>query len=459
MSEYIQILFFLSITTLVIIIFLFFKKNSNIEKENVKLSSLVEKKDLQIENLTKQIEDNENFSDNLKNAVNAITGDIFEKRTKDFKEESSENLKNILTPLNDEIKRFKEAFESVEGESKTSRARLSQQIEDLLKTQVETNISTDNLALALRGDYKQQGDWGETQLKIILEKCGLREGYEYELQEEFKDDNNERKRPDAIVKLPNDVVVPIDSKVSLNSYYDFINDGGTNEETQKKVADNIKNHIKDLGSKDYANAIGSKYDRVLMFIPNEGAYYTAKQIDPLIDDFASKHNIGIVLQEVFLYADSIYNNITLFDKSFKKSEVINSAKKIGIHDFIMTLPNGYDFNIQERGQMLSAGQRQLIAFLRVYIRNPNILILDEATSSVDSYSEEIIQNATNKLTKGKTSIIIAHRLDTIKKANKIVVLERGKIIEEGTHSELLKLKNSFYSKLNKKNSIDLVEDF
>ena len=146
-------------------------------------------------------------------------------------------------------------------------------------------------------------------------------------------------------------------------------------------------------------------------------------------------------------------------KSFKKSEVINSAKKIGIHDFIMTLPNGYDFNIQERGQMLSAGQRQLIAFLRVYIRNPNILILDEATSSVDSYSEEIIQNATKKLTKGKTSIIIAHRLDTIKKADKIVVLERGKIIEQGTHSELLKIKNSFYNKLNKKNSKDLVEDF
>ena len=102
----------------------------------------------------------------------------------------------------------------MEGESKTSRAKLSQQIDDLLKTQVETNMSTDNLAMALRGDYKQQGDWGETQLKVILEKCGLREGYEYELQEEFKDDNNDRKRPDAIVKLPNDVVVPIDSKIA-----------------------------------------------------------------------------------------------------------------------------------------------------------------------------------------------------------------------------------------------------
>jgi len=171
-----------------------------------------------------------------------------------------------------------------------------------------------------------------------------------------------------------------------------------------------------------------------------------------------RNNIGIVLQEVFLYADSIYNNITLFDKSFKKSKVINSAKEIGIHDFIMTLPNGYDFNIQERGQMLSSGQRQLIAFLRVYIRNPNILILDEATSSVDSYSEEIIQKATTKLIKGKTSIIIAHRLDTIKNSDKIVVIKSGRIIEEGTHNELLKLENSYYNRFNKKNFLDLVED-
>ena len=172
-----------------------------------------------------------------------------------------------------------------------------------------------------------------------------------------------------------------------------------------------------------------------------------------------RDNIGIVLQDVFLYANSIYNNITLFDKSVRKSDVINSAKEIGVHDFIMTLPGGYNFNIQERGQMLSSGQRQLIAFLRVYIRNPDILILDEATSSVDSYSEEIIQKATKKLTKGKTSIIIAHRLATIKNADKIVVLESGKILEEGTHAELLKSKNSIYNKYNKKNSLDLVEGF
>ena len=178
-----------------------------------------------------------------------------------------------------------------------------------------------------------------------------------------------------------------------------------------------------------------------------------------IDLDSLRKSIGIVLQEVFLFADSIYNNITLFDNSINKSDVIKAAKEIGVHDFIMTLPKGYDFNIQERGVMLSAGQRQLISFLRVYIKNPNILILDEATSSVDSYSEEIIQIATKKLTKGKTSIIIAHRLDTIKNSDKIVVLDDGRIIEQGTHNELLKLENGFYKKLNKKDSFNLIKEF
>ena len=124
----------------------------------------------------------------------------------------------------------------------------------------------------------------------------------------------------------------------------------------------------------------------------------------------------------------------------------------------MTLPKGYEFNIQERGQMLSAGQRQLIAFLRVYLRNPNILILDEATSSVDSYSEEIIQIATNRLIKGKTSIIIAHRLATIKNSDKIIVLDNGRIVEEGTHNELLKIEKGFYKKLNEEDSLGLIKD-
>lgn len=160
-----------------------------------------------------------------------------------------------------------------------------------------------------------------------------------------------------------------------------------------------------------------------------------------------RNNIGVVLQDVFLFADSIHNNITLFDTSIERNEVVKCAKEIGAHDFIISLPNGYDYNVKERGVMLSSGQRQLIAFLRAYLSNPSILILDEATSSVDSYSEEIIQRATEKITKNKTSIIIAHRLATIKNANRIFVMDKGLIVEEGTHSDLLKNSNGFYSKL------------
>jgi len=192
---------------------------------------------------------------------------------------------------------------------------------------------------------------------------------------------------------------------------------------------------------------------------DSGAIYLDGNLLEDIDLKSLRKNIGIVLQEVFLFADSIYNNITLFDSSVNKLDVIKAAKDIGVHDFIMTLPNGYDYNIQERGLMLSSGQRQLIAFLRVYLNDPNILILDEATSSVDSYSEEIIQTAIKRLTKGKTSIVVAHRLSTIKDADRIVVLDNGKIVEEGTHNELLKIENGFYNKLNKKELYNLVEGF
>lgn len=122
-------------------------------------------------------------------------------------------------------------------------------------------------------------------------------------------------------------------------------------------------------------------------------------------------------------------------------------KKIGVHKFISSLPNGYHYNVKERGLMLSSGQRQLLAFLRAYVSNPSILILDEATSSVDSYSEEMIQIATEKITKGRTSIIIAHRLATIKKADKIIVMDAGKIVEIGTHKELIRKENGYYKNL------------
>lgn len=160
-----------------------------------------------------------------------------------------------------------------------------------------------------------------------------------------------------------------------------------------------------------------------------------------------RKQIAIVLQDVFLFADTIYNNITLYNSSITREDVLIAAKKIGVHNFIMSLPNGYDYNVKERGVMLSSGQRQLIAFLRVYVSNPSILILDEATSSVDSYSEELIQIATEKITKGRTSIVIAHRLATIIKADKIIVMDKGKIVESGSHNELLKLENGYYKNL------------
>ena len=162
---------------------------------------------------------------------------------------------------------------------------------------------------------------------------------------------------------------------------------------------------------------------------------------------ALRKEVSVVLQDVFLFADTLYNNITLFNSQIKKDQVIIASKEIGAHEFIESLPGGYDFNVKERGVMLSSGQRQLIAFLRAYISNPAILILDEATSSVDTYSEEIIQRAINTLTKGKTSIIIAHRLATVKNADRIVVMNEGKILEQGTHDELIEIAGGHYAKL------------
>ncbi|MGB2086543.1 MAG: ABC transporter ATP-binding protein [Flavobacteriaceae bacterium] len=169
-----------------------------------------------------------------------------------------------------------------------------------------------------------------------------------------------------------------------------------------------------------------------------------------IRDF-SLHNlrshVALVMQDVFLFADTIFNNITLFNAEISREAVIQAAKDIGVHKFIKSLPKGYDYNVQERGVMLSSGQRQLIAFLRAYLSKPTILVLDEATSSVDSFSEELIQKATDRITKEKTSIVIAHRLATIKNADRIVVMEKGKIVEIGSHDELLEITDGAYQKL------------
>lgn len=160
-----------------------------------------------------------------------------------------------------------------------------------------------------------------------------------------------------------------------------------------------------------------------------------------------RDQIAVVLQDVFLFADTILNNITLNHPEISENQVKEAAKKIGIHNFIMSLPNGYHYNVKERGVMLSSGQRQLISFLRAYVTNPSILVLDEATSSVDSYTEQLIQEATDTITKNRTSIIIAHRLATVKKSDRIIVLDSGKIVEQGTHNDLLKIENGYYKNL------------
>jgi len=150
-----------------------------------------------------------------------------------------------------------------------------------------------------------------------------------------------------------------------------------------------------------------------------------------------RKNIAVVLQDVFLFSDSILNNITLNDPSISREKVIEAAKIIGAHEMIMKFPDGYDHNVRERGGMMSTGQRQLVSFIRAYVTDPSVLVLDEATSSVDTETEEMIQNAIERLTEGRTSIIIAHRLSTVQKADKIIVLSKGKILEQGGHFDLL----------------------
>ena len=174
-----------------------------------------------------------------------------------------------------------------------------------------------------------------------------------------------------------------------------------------------------------------------------------------IDDISIKNfsiqslrkHLGVILQDVFLFADTIYNNIVLFNADIKKEDVHRAAKEIGVHEFISSLPGGYQYNVKERGVMLSSGQRQLIAFLRVYLSNPSILVLDEATSSIDSYSEELIQKALKKITEKKTAIVIAHRLSTIKNSDRIVVMDGGRIVEVGNHEELVSIDGGYYSQL------------
>jgi len=182
-----------------------------------------------------------------------------------------------------------------------------------------------------------------------------------------------------------------------------------------------------------------------------GRYYDLSKGEILFDDLPQgeyelgflRQQIGVVLQDVFLFSDSIKNNISLYNEAITEKEIVEAARFIGAHDFIMQLPGGYDFNVRERGNMLSAGQRQMIAFLRAYVHKPAILVLDEATSSIDTETEWLIQSATEKITQNRTSFIIAHRLATIQKAKRILVIDGGKIVESGTLAELLNKDGAF----------------
>jgi ATP-binding cassette subfamily B multidrug efflux pump len=227
-------------------------------------------------------------------------------------------------------------------------------------------------------------------------------------------------------------------------YFSYVKD----EEVLKGISFNVK-------SGDTVAIVGATGAGKSTIINLLNRFYAIKSGEILIDNVNIKDvtlnslrkQTAVVLQDVFLFADTILNNITLKNPDISEEEVQFAAKQIGIHDFIMSLPNGYQYNVKERGVMLSSGQRQLISFLRAYVTNPSILILDEATSSIDSYSEQLIQDATDKITKGRTSIVIAHRLATIKKADNIIVMDSGEIIEQGTHAQLLEKEGGYYRNL------------
>lgn len=250
---------------------------------------------------------------------------------------------------------------------------------------------------------------------------------------------------------------------------DFIVDNGENnpKKIQGKVSfKNIyfsydsknpvfKNFSLDISSGEKVAIVGSTGSGKTTIINLLLRFYDIDNGDILIDKRNIKEmsieflrsQISLVTQNIFLFADSIYNNIVLHNKNITKEEVIVAAKKIGIHNFIMKLPGGYDYNVKERGVMLSEGQKQLISFLRAYVSNPSILILDEATSSIDSKTEKLIQYATSKIIENKTSIIIAHRLSTILNSDKIIVLDKGEIKEIGKHEDLLEIQDGYYKKL------------
>ena len=222
-------------------------------------------------------------------------------------------------------------------------------------------------------------------------------------------------------------------------------------EDEDYVLKNINFSVKQGETVAFVGATGSGKTSTINLL---GRFYEFQKGEILIDgvqlrDYELKglrEKMAVVLQDVFLFSDTIYNNITLNNPEISEEAVIAASKKVKAHDFISKLPGAYHYDVKERGGMLSVGQRQLIAFIRAYVHQPSILILDEATSSIDTESELLIQNAIDVLTENRTSIVIAHRLSTIQKADKIIVLEKGEIIEQGNHQELL-AQNGQYKKL------------
>ena len=253
---------------------------------------------------------------------------------------------------------------------------------------------------------------------------------------------------DTKSKIPNNGKLSADSlkgNIQFKNIKFYYNQG---EDVLKDISFNVKSGEKVA----IVGATGSGKTTIVNLLTR---FYDAQKGSIKLDEMDIKNidisslrsKIALVLQDVFLFADSLLNNITLWNNYISFDNVISAAKKIGIHDFIMSLPNGYNYNVKERGVMLSQGQRQLISFLRAYLKNPSILILDEATSSIDSNSEELIQNAILKITENKTSIIIAHRLSTILNSDRILVMDKGILVESGSHKELIKKDNGYYKNL------------
>jgi len=252
-------------------------------------------------------------------------------------------------------------------------------------------------------------------------------------------DDKENNEPTGSIKIDN-----LKGNIQFKNVYFGYN-------PNQYVLKDISLHVNEGKNVAFIGATGAGKSSIINLLSR---FYNIEKGEILVDgykleDLNIKHlrsQIAVVLQDVFLFSGSVMDNIKLNNKHITNEEVIATAKLLGAHDFISRLPDGYNQNVQERGASLSVGQRQLISFVRAMVINPAVLILDEATSSVDNETEDVIQKAIETMMKGRTSIVIAHRLSTIQHADEIIVLDKGMIVEKGSHKKLLNL-NGFYKKL------------